>query len=50
MPTEKVTMRESVRKPNLCPTKHRRAYKTSFGNKLYCPDCGHNVEGEKNGV
>jgi len=35
--------REQVYSPKRCPKKHVRAYKTAFG-KLYCPDCGHNIE------
>jgi len=28
-----------------CPTKHKGAYTTSFG-KVFCPDCGHNINKE----
>lgn len=45
MPNNKTNDRELVVSPKKCPTKHARAYKTSFGQK-FCPDCGHNVEGK----
>lgn len=39
---------ETKYKPNQCPTKHAKAFKPTFGKgKLFCPDCGNNIEIKK---
>lgn len=37
------TIIESPVRKERCPSKHNRAYKTTFG-KMYCPDCNHDIE------
>lgn len=43
MANNKLNQLERSINPKKCPTKHKRAYKTSFG-AYFCPDCGYNIK------
>jgi hypothetical protein len=42
-PKVPIKVTDNTYNPKRCPSKHARAYQTSFGGK-YCPDCGHNIK------